>query len=146
MSPPSAIRHAWPLLLVACWMPREVAPVEEGLSLPKGSYAASELYQPVSVIRSADGSGRARGHSNVAMIKGYLLVPYSVDGGKLGGGLSVYDLSDPRSPTLVKQVDEPILREAHGFGLSSSYGGEHAAFQTTEGIEFWDLTQPTHRS
>src|SRR5205823_3399137 len=32
------------------------------------------------------------------------------------------------------------LREAHGFGFSSSYGGDYAVMQTIDGIEFWDFT------
>ena len=114
------------------------------LRFPNLSYAAAEVMKPLSVIRSADGAGAARGHSNVAVVNGHLLVPFAQDSGQPGGGLSFYDLTDPRNPRLVKSVDAPALREAHGFGFSTSYGGDHAVFQTVDGIQFWDLTDVTN--
>ena len=110
------------------------------VAFPNEFYTPGQLFKPLSIIHSTTGSGSARGHSNVAVLNGYLLVPYARDGGKVGGGLSVYDLTNPRSPALVTRVDEPILREAHGFAFSSSYG----VFQTTTGIEFWDFSDVTH--
>ena len=109
-------------------------------TFPNVPFAPEEVGKPVAIIRSASASGAARGHSNVAVINGHLLVPFAPDSGLPGGGLSFYDLSDPRRPVLVRSVDEPALREAHGFGFSTSYGGNHAVFQTTDGIQFWDLS------
>ena len=109
-------------------------------TFPNVPFAPEEVGKPVAIIKSASASGAARGHSNVAVINGHLLVPFAPDSGLPGGGLSFYDLSDPRRPVLVKSVDEPALREAHGFGFSTSYGGNHAVFQTIDGIQFWDLS------
>jgi PKD repeat protein len=134
------------LLLASCDAaldPPELAAGASAVSLPNLTYGAAEVGKPIAVLKSKDTAGNARGHSRVAMYKGYLLVPYSVDSGAPGGGLSFYDLSDPRHPALVKQVDEAPLREAHGFGFSSSDAGDYAVFQAVEGIELWDLTSIT---
>jgi len=136
------------LLLASCDAtldpPAALASQSSPVSLPNLTYSASEVGKPIATIRSMDTAGNVRGHSRVAMYKGYLLVPYAVDSGQPGGGLSFYDLTDPRHPVLVEQVDEAPLREAHGFGFSSSYPGDYAVFQAIGGIEIWDLTSITH--
>jgi DNA-binding beta-propeller fold protein YncE len=111
-----------------------------GPGLGKVTFSAAELGKPVAIIRSANAAGVARGHANVAMHKGYLFVPYSTDSGQPGGGISFYDVSNPRLPALVYKQDVNELREAHGFGFSSSYPGDYAVMQTIDGIEFWDFT------
>jgi hypothetical protein len=111
-----------------------------GPGLGKVTFSAAELGKPVAIIRSTNAAGAARGHANVAMHKGYLFVPYSTDSGQPGGGISFYDVSNPRAPALVYKQDVNELREAHGFGFSSSYPGDYAVMQTIDGIEFWDFT------
>jgi YVTN family beta-propeller protein len=112
---------------------------------PNVAFSPAEVLQPLpGVIHSATAAGERRGHSNAAVVNGHLLVPFAQDSGLDGGGLSFYDISDPRNPRLVKSVDAPALREAHGFGFSTSYGGDHAVFQTIDGVQFWDLTDVTN--
>jgi YVTN family beta-propeller protein len=114
------------------------------VAFPNLSYAPDELFKPLAIIKSATATGAARGHSSVAVVNGHLMVPFSVDSGFPGGGLSFYDLTDPRNPRLVNSVDHAALREAHGFGFSASYGGIHAVFQTIDGIQFWDISDVTN--
>src|SRR4051812_5082282 len=82
-----------------------------GPGLGKVTFSAAELGKPVAIIRSTNAAGAARGHANVAMHKGYLFVPYSTDSGQPGGGISFYDVSNPRAPALVYKQDVNELRE-----------------------------------
>jgi len=110
-----------------------------GPGLPNLSYGSSEVFKPLSVIRSAV-AGSARGEGTVQMVEGYLFVPFGKDSGASGGGIAFYDISNPRSPVKVSQVDVSALREPHGFGFTN--GGKHAVMQTINGIMFWDFTNP----
>ena len=80
------------LLLASCdgtldpWPP--LASESSAVALPNLSYSASEVGKPIAILQSQDTAGHPRGHSRVAMYKGYLLVPYAVDSGEPGGGLS----------------------------------------------------------
>ena len=65
------------------------------------TYQQSELFTDISVVNSPQGHGR------VAMVKGYLMVIYSSDGGGTSGdgGIEFWDVSDPRNPTLAVRHD-----------------------------------------
>ena len=118
------------------------APAQEhGPGLGNLTYAAEELFEPASVITSP------RGHGNVAMVNGYLLVPFSSDGGgsSSDGGFELYDVSDPRAPVLMARHEDALtarLREAHGFSLATLDGRTFGAFQTVEGVQIWEFTDP----
>lgn len=112
-----------------------------GPGLPNLSYSSSEVFQPLSIIRSSV-NGAARGHGTVQMVDGYLFVPFGVDSGNPGGGFSFYDISNPRAPRLVSQTNHVDLREPHGFGLSFSYPNRYVVMQTTTGIQFWNISNP----
>ncbi|HEX6708285.1 MAG TPA: Ig-like domain-containing protein [Albitalea sp.] len=112
-----------------------------GPGLPNLSYSSAEVFKPLSVIKS-NVSGAARGHGTVQMVDGYLFVPFGVDSGHPGGGFSFYDISNPRSPVKVSQVNNSGLREPHGFGFSNSYPGRYLVMQAVTGIQFWDITNP----
>lgn len=112
-----------------------------GPGLPNLTYSSTEVFKPLSIIKSAV-SGAARGHGTVQMYDGYLFVPFGVDSGNPGGGISFYDISNPRAPRLVSQVNNSALREPHGFGFSNSYPGRYAVMQSTTGIQFWNFTNP----
>ena len=96
----------------------------EGPGLGNLFYSSEEVLTPISIISSP------RGHGNVAMVNGYLMVIYSSDGGGTpgDGGIEFWDVSNPQSPQLVIQYDNSDthgLREAHGFGFSNSYPKEY---------------------
>lgn len=118
-------------------------PVTQGPGLGNLNYRSSEVFSPISVIKSPDG------HGNVAMVNGYLMVIYSSDGGgdSGDGGIEFWDVSDPRNPSLVKRYDDSRthgLREAHGFGLSASESGDYLVAQGVDGIQFWDVSDPSN--
>ena len=115
------------------------AALAAGPGLPNLSYSGAEVFKPLSIVRSAV-AGSARGEGTVQMVDGYLFVPFGKDSGAAGGGFSFYDISNPRAPVKVSQVDVNELREPHGFGFSN--GGRHAVMQSINGIQFWDFTNP----
>ena len=112
-----------------------------GPGLGNVSFDADELFSPIATISSP------RGHGNVAMVNGYLMVIYSSDsgGGAGDGGIEFWDVSNPRNPTLAARHDNADthgLREAHGFGFSNSYPGDYMVTQAVEGVQFWDVSNP----
>jgi DNA-binding beta-propeller fold protein YncE len=117
----------------------------DGSGLPNLSYPANELFTVIAGINSANGAPRS--HGSVSMHKGYLAVIYSADGIFSDGGFSFYDMSNPYSPRLVFRKDDEEtdqLREAHGYGYSSSYPGDYVAFQAAFGVQIWDWTDITN--
>ncbi len=126
------------LLITPCISPCAWA---AGPGLPNLTYSSSEVFKPISTIHSAVGTAK-RGEGNVQMVEGYLFVPFGVDSGAPGGGVSFYDISNPRSPQKVSQVNVNSLREPHGIGFSTSYGGHFATMQAVDGIQFWDFSNP----
>lgn len=113
-----------------------------GPGVPNLTYTQGELFKtlydfhPVSV----QDRNNKKGMNHVAMHKGYLFVIYGEDSGVPGGGISFYDISNPRSVKLVHAQDENDLRESHGFGFHSRGGKDYAAMQSGRGIQFWDFT------
>jgi DNA-binding beta-propeller fold protein YncE len=112
-----------------------------GPGLPNLSYSSAEVFKPLSIIKNSVG-GSARGEGTVQMVEGYLFVPFGRDSGAAGGGFAFYDISNPRSPVKVSQRDVNALREPHGFGFSTSFGGHIAVMQAINGIQFWDFANP----
>ncbi|MEO8805497.1 MAG: Ig-like domain-containing protein [Burkholderiaceae bacterium] len=112
-----------------------------GPGLPNLSYSSAELFKPLSIMRN-NVAGSERGEGTVQMVEGYLFVPFGRDSGASGGGFAFYDISNPRAPVKVSQTDVSALREPHGFGFSTSYGGHYAVMQAINGIQFWDFGNP----
>jgi len=113
----------------------------DGPGVPNRTYPDEFVLTVISQLNSANGAPRSHGH--VSMHKGYLVVIYSTDDGGSDGGFSFYDISDPYAPELVFQKDDEEtqeIREAHGYGFSSSYPGDLVALQAAYGIQIWDWT------
>ena len=115
-----------------------------GPGLGNLTYAASELFQTVGLV--IDDPGTTGGHGNVAMVKGYLATIYTSDGGGSNGSFAFWDVSNPRAPVRVHDYRRPAvskLREPHGFGFTTGYGGSYYLFaQSTAGFQIWDWTNP----
>lgn len=113
----------------------------DGPGLPNRSYPPQDV---LTVIAKIDASNSApRAHGTVAMHKGWLVIIYS-DDGEANGGFSFYDFSVSNTPVLVGRKDDAEthdLREAHGYGFSSSYGRDLVALQAALGIQIWDWTE-----
>lgn len=113
----------------------------DGPGVPNRTYPDEFVLTVISQLNSANGAPRSHGH--VSMHKGYLVVIYSTDDGGSDGGFSFYDISDPYAPELVFQKDDEEtqeIREAHGYGYSSSYAGDLVALQAAFGVQIWDWT------
>lgn len=113
-----------------------------GPGLPHESYAESELFQPLSVLRSEDSAGTKRGHGFATMYKGYLVTPWARDEGRTGGGFDFWDISDPTSPIKVVSRDDREIREPHAWGFWSDGAREYVVLQATSGIQLWDWNDP----
>ena len=113
-----------------------------GPGVPKVTFTQSDLFKSLHVfhpVSTADPNNK-KGMNHVAMHKGYLFVIYGEDSGVPGGGISFYDISNPRGAKLVHAQDESDLRESHGFGFHSRNGKDYAALQSGRGVQFWDFT------
>ncbi len=112
---------------------------QDGPGLPNLQYNDDEVFEVLSRYNWRNGAPRA--HGNAAMHNGYMVLIYSNNGSKFDGGFSFYDISNPRSPVLVRQKDDDDtqdIREAHGYGFSNSYPGDYVALQATLGVQIWD--------
>ncbi len=108
-----------------------------GPGIPKVTFQNSELFKPLSYMHTR------YGQNIVAMNNGYLMAIFGPDAPGMDGGLTFWDITNPRAIKVVKTKDDAdtrIIREAHGMGFSSSYDGDYAVIQTGLGIQFWDLT------
>src|SRR5262245_16192180 len=102
----------------------------DGPGLPTRWYPRSQVLKVIGTINAANGAPRA--HGNASMHKGFLVVIFSEDGEPANGGFAFYDLSDPYNPRLVfrkEDAETHEIREAHGYGYSSSYQGDLVALQ-----------------
>jgi YVTN family beta-propeller protein len=135
----SQSRIGWVVSIAACVLGamQSLPALAAGPGLPNLSYGSNEVFQPLSIIKSAV-AGSARGEGTVQMVDGYLFVPFGKDGGAAGGGFAFYDISNPRAPVKVSQNDVTALREPHGFGFTN--GGRWAVMQSINGIQFWNFS------
>lgn len=129
-----------------------------GPGLGNLAYSESELFQPISMIRTETSPGAGNGDvpfrypnrkdygTNVAlMVNGYFVVMFAPDSGLGPGGFLVYDVSNPRSPRLVKRIYEPEgrtaeFREPHAIGHATIGGRQYIVVPSIKGVEFWDFT------
>ncbi|MGE0328692.1 MAG: LVIVD repeat-containing protein, partial [Polyangiaceae bacterium] len=112
--------------------------------VPNLTYQPSEVGTVLARIDSSIGA--PRGHGNVMIHRGYLTVIFSRDSGKGDGGFAFFDISDPRTPTLVfaKDDDETEdIREAHGYGVVRFEGRDLFFMQASFGLQVWDFTDVT---
>ena len=119
------------------------------------SYTSAEVtgQAPIKVVYPAckdyptAGASSPRNNSYVLMHRGYLFSVVAIDSGKTGGGLEVYDFSNPRNPTvLYRKCDSSTnpLREMHSYGVwrNDVDGKEYIALPSTKGIQIWNITNP----
>ncbi len=118
----------------------------DGPGLGQTTFPADDLFQVISRINADNGAPRS--HGAVSMHNGYLVVIFAIGGGRHDGGFAFFDISDPYDPQFVSSKDDDEtheIREAHGYGYSSSYGGDFeqrdlVALQARQGVQIWDWT------
>lgn len=89
--------------------------------------------------------GSPNGSNVVTMVGGYLLVSFAVDSGNTPGVIELFDVSDPRNPVSVaryEDADTQRFREQHSLPQALIDGREFVAFQTVDGIQIWEFTDP----
>jgi DNA-binding beta-propeller fold protein YncE len=139
----------------------ELAPVEAGPGLGNLSWSTEALFQPIGWVHTDNGiplpspdhpitAIKPYGTNSAYMHDGYLFTVFAPDSGFGPGGLLIYDVSDPRQPTLVSRVWEPELdgrtwdlREVHAMGFSHREGRKLVALHTRFGLHLWDLADVT---
>ena len=126
-----------------------------GPGLGNLTYEPSELFTatttPLATINTS--TGVPMGTGMIAMLRGYLLVPFAADGAGDGlrGGFALLDISNPRSPFPVftthnnppyRSTESPNfaggIGEPHGFTISGNL--VCLPINKPGGIEFWDFS------
>lgn len=121
----------------------------DGPGLGNLTYGPGEVGTVIATFTG--GNGAPRGHGNVLLLRGYLVVVFSDDGGGGGtsGGFAVYDIANPRSPTLkLTTSGNPAyghaanIREPHSLPVR----GDIVCLPTNggafTGLSFWDFANP----
>lgn len=138
--------------------PRAGGQAAQGPGLGNLAYTEAELFGSLSMIKTESAPGAGDGEmpfrhpgrrdfgTNVGlMVNGWFVVMFAPDSGHPPGGFLVYDVSNPRSPRLVKRIYEPTgrtaeFREPHAIGQATIDGRTLIVVPSTRGIEFWDFT------
>lgn len=123
-----------------------------GPGLGRVTFAAEDLWEGCAFLQG-DPDKTKDHHNLVVMHDGYLVMPWSPEDG--GGGVTLYDVSDPCNPTKVGEGWSDRMRESHSLGFAVIDGRTYMAVdylapwdEVTErhpggGVGFWDLTDPT---
>ncbi|MCW1924501.1 Ig-like domain-containing protein [Luteolibacter arcticus] len=131
----------------------------DGPGLGNVAFAPQEHLSTLARFEST--TGAPHGHGFVAMHKGYLVVPFSLDGG--GGldesGFAFYNVSDPRAVQLTFTTEgNPAyalgspnnpgdLGEPHGYSFTRFGGRDYVCFTQNirqpnrSGLQVWDFTE-----
>ena len=124
-------------ILLCCLFAPLLMKAQSGPGLGNLTYSGAESFRSIWKYTTAQHYG-----SNIAVMhNGYLVTTYTPDSGRPPGGIMVWDVSNPRSPVLVKNIFDTrtsSLREAHSIGQYGNY----LAFQDGCGIQIWDFTNP----
>lgn len=91
-------------------------------------------------------------HNLVVMYDGYLIMPWAPEYG--GGGVSVFDVSDPCDPQKIGEGYSPLMRESHSLGFAVVDGRTYMAVDYLAerdedgryphgGVGFWDMSDLT---
>lgn len=151
--------RSWPVLwvLAACSNPADTdtavpftfaepdaGPAWLGPGGPARSFDEAELNTACAVL-----SGGAEDHFHHNLVtswRGYLVLPWAPEWS--GGGISLYDVSDPCEPVVVGEGYHQYMRETHSMGFvhlpeDDPHAGDYVAVNGLVGVQIWDLTDPT---
>lgn len=106
--------------------------------VPAFTFTSGELFTELSAI---NGEQAPDYHGTAFWYGGHLGIVYAK--GMFEGGLSLFDISDPYNPVLVGQGDNAFQREGHSTGFIETSQGWLAVVPASNGINLWDLNDPT---
>ncbi|MDP2316622.1 MAG: Ig-like domain-containing protein [Pseudomonadota bacterium] len=142
------------LFLLACAEPPPVVAADTlpdpgdyvlaGPGGPAASFDAAQLDQPCAALTG--GPEDIEHHNLVGIYDGWLVLPWAPEDG--GGGISLFDFSDPCAPAKIGEAYSAIMRESHTLAIAEVDGRTILAVDAHHdgdrgGIGFWDLTDPT---
>jgi hypothetical protein len=109
------------------------------------TYTQQEVGHGIALFNAANMPNGPSGADSVLMVHGLLVVLGTKDSGVSPGTFHVYDVKDPRNPTLLKTFNSPQtahLAEWHMAGMAKVNGKDILVCRTTTGIAFFDFTDP----
>ena len=125
----------------------------QGPGLGNMTYSTEDMSSEIARLTEGDSNGPPPrpakapknhwGMNTGSMINGYFMVPFAYDSGHAGGGLLIYDVSNPRKPKLVNRIYDKRtddFREIHSMGYSNIGNKKILVLQTHKGIGIWDVT------
>ena len=122
-----------------------VAPTLSHAKLGNLAYQASEIGVALASFNEASFTGPPGGSNTVLMLREYMIVMGSHDSGVPDGPLHVFDVSNPKAPTLLKRftsAETANLRELHAMPVAVIDGKDVLVFPTITGVQFFDFTDP----
>jgi len=114
---------------------------------PAVTFAEAELWQHCAYLT---GGPEDIQHHNLAVVRdGYLWLPWAPEDG--GGGLTIFEFSDPCNPVKVGEAYAEGMRESHTMAFGVVDGREYLAVDyhtpgadgQAGGVGFWDVTDRT---
>lgn len=120
----------------------ETAHADVGPGLGNLDCGDAEYFKPFAFVENATGP---KGTNVSVMIRGYFMTIFAPDSGRPPGEMGIYDVSNPKTPRLVKHMrggDLDAFREAHSLPIAIIGDKQYIAIQTIRGIQFWDFTDP----
>jgi hypothetical protein len=136
------------LALTACQRPPEPPAADawtrSGPGVPAVTFEPGALWTPCALL---DGGPEDVDHHNlVTVFDGWVVVPWAPEEG--GGGVALFDLSEPCAPERVGSAFSATMRESHTLPIATRGGRDVLAVdQLSEngrgGVGFWDVTDPT---
>lgn len=114
---------------------------------PAEAFAEADLFGHCAYLT---GGPEDREHHNLAVMHdGYLVLPWAPEDG--GGGITLFDVTDPCAPVKVGEAYAETMRESHTLSFGEVEGRTYLAVdyhrELDDGVEggigFWDVTDPT---
>ncbi|MCB9795632.1 MAG: Ig-like domain-containing protein [Alphaproteobacteria bacterium] len=121
----------------------DAAPGLRGPGGPSVSFSEDQLWQNCASLLG--GEEDVLHHNLVMPYRGHLVLPWAPEFG--GGGVSLFDMSDPCNPVKVGGAFDRYMRETHAVGFlhlpeGDEQAGDYAVVTGNLGIEIWDISDP----
>lgn len=118
----------------------------DGPGIGNMTFQTTDLWKEISLFGAANFGGGPSGSNVAIMLHGYLVTLGTNDSGVAPGVFHTFNVSNPRLPTQVTSYNgagTTIMREQHAMPLAMVGGRDLLAAPTTQGVQIWDVTDPT---